>query len=315
MYKITAIGEALIDFTPANINGTPAFLQNPGGGPPNLLTAAVRQGAKTAFIGMVGQDAFGHYLQGVLDSYGVYTGGMRYTARAQTPLAFVHLAASGERSFSFYRSPGADTQLSKTDIDEEILLSSEILHISSLSFTNEPARTAVLWAAEFMRAHGRIVSFDPNYRASLWKSPEEAVKHIQKGIARADFLKVSEEELLLITGIEDPSLGAAQLLEKGPSLVAVSLGEKGSFFKTAKAEGYAPPFKAAAIDTTGAGDAFWGTLLARIDARRVAELSNKELQSVFLHANAAGSLCTQVKGGMPAMPSREQVEELVKRGH
>lgn len=306
MYQVTALGELLIDFTPTHELGKPAFIQNPGGGPPNLLAAAARQGARTAFIGAVGEDFFGHYLKGVLEGESIYTGGLRFTTRGQTPLAFVHLS-QGERSFTFFRSPGADTCLTKKDIDKQLLANSAIVHFSSLSFTNEPARTAVFWAVKEAKDKGAALSYDPNYRPLLWSSPEQALQYMRKGVHLANLLKVSEEEMSMLTNTLDVPAGARLLLEQGPALVAVTLGEKGCYFQTANCAGYVPPFRVTVVDTTGAGDAFWGTALAQLTPSRLSSLTEEDLYKLFLKANAAGAFCATRKGAIPAMPTAQEL--------
>jgi len=133
MYDVVALGEILIDFTPAGLSeqGNPLFEANPGGAPANVLACLAKLGRKTAFLGKVGADEFGRLLREVLASRGISTHGLVLEEAAQTTLAFVHLHEDGDRSFSFYRSPGADTLLRPEEVDRAQLTAS-IFHFGSL---------------------------------------------------------------------------------------------------------------------------------------------------------------------------------------
>lgn len=176
VYDVVALGELLIDFTPVSTDGAgcPTLKANPGGAPGNLLAALSRYGRRTAFLGKVGEDAFGHLLLESLRRAGVQTRGIRLTSSAFTTLAFVTLDAAGDRSFSFARKPGADTQLRWEEVDRSLIQRCRLFHFGSLSLTDEPARSATRAAVAYARELGRTVTFDPNLRLPLWPSPAEA---------------------------------------------------------------------------------------------------------------------------------------------
>ena len=173
VYDVVALGELLIDFTPVSTDGAgcPTLKANPGGAPGNLLAALSRYGRRTAFLGKVGEDAFGHLLLESLRRAGVQTRGIRLTSSAFTTLAFVTLDAAGDRSFSFARKPGADTQLRWEEVDRSLIQRCCLFHFGSLSLTDEPARSATRTAVAYARELGRTVTFDPNLRLPLWPSP------------------------------------------------------------------------------------------------------------------------------------------------
>ena len=175
---IVALGELLIDFTESGYskNGMKLFEQNPGGAPANLLTAASHMGCSTAFVGKVGNDMHGHFLKETLKKEGIDTRAVIEDTEYFTTMAFVELDERGERSFSFARKPGADTMLRKEELDEKLLSNCKIFHFGSLSLTNEPSRSATLEAVSIAKKAGVIISYDPNYRASLWEKKETAVK-------------------------------------------------------------------------------------------------------------------------------------------
>ena len=202
IYDVTALGELLIDFTEAGTSaaGQRLFEQNAGGAPANVLVALQHLGHPTAFIGKVGQDMHGDFLTSVLEAEGVDCKGLVHSPEVFTTLAFVALAETGERTFSFARKPGADTQLAPEELDRGVIQSSRIFHVGSLSLTDEPARSATLAALKLARQSGCILSYDPNYRANLWPSEAAACKQMRAVVSAMDLMKVSDEECELLTG-------------------------------------------------------------------------------------------------------------------
>lgn len=314
MIGITALGELLIDFTPCGKNerGVPMFAENPGGAPANVLAMAARLGGQTAFIGKVGRDAFGIFLRNILFQNGISSAGLVSDRTTPTTLAFVELDENGDRSFTFYRSPGADQMLMEWEIKPELIDNCQIFHFGSVSMTHEPSRSATLYAAQYAKGQGKMVSFDPNYRAMLWDSEEEALEQIKKGIAIADIMKVSEDEAQLITGDKDPASASQKLLGMGPALVLVSLGEQGAFYRTTSCAGYVPAYSVEAVDTTGAGDAFVGAILWQLSGmgrNAISVMDETRLREIVSFANAAGALTTTAGGAIPAMPDIEHIRQ------
>ena len=230
-----------------------------------------------------------------------------------TTLAIVSVDAFGEREFSFYRNPGADTQLTPAEAVE--VLSGErpkILHVGSLSMTTSPAREACEVAVEHARNKGVLISYDPNYRAALWDSEEHAVEMMKKLLPLADILKVSDEEMLMLTGTEEFEEGSRVLAEYGPQLVLVTLGSKGVFVRCGDYTEAVPGFKVQVADTNGAGDTFLGAMLCKIAARDAREgllagLGAEELRGFVTFANKAASLTCSRHGAIPAMPTLEEL--------
>lgn len=312
---IVALGELLIDFTEAgkSSSGKKLFEQNPGGAPANLLTVAAHMGYQTEFIGKVGADLHGDFLKKTLEEEGI---GTRYLIQDEsffTTLAFVEIAENGERHFSFSRKPGADTQLRAEELNQQLLENCKIFHFGALSLTNEPSRTATIEAVKGAKAAGVLISYDPNYRESLWFDKQTAVSQMKSMIPYADIMKVSDEELVLLTGIEDYNKAVTQLLELGPKLVAVTLGSDGVLlareYKREKVEG----FKVNAIDTTGAGDSFWGGFLSEYlkQEKSLEEFTWEEIKNCAVYGNATAALCVQRRGGIPAIPKKKEVEQFI----
>ena len=310
MIDITTIGEILIDLTQSGRTeqGILRFDANPGGAPANLAVAAARLGARTAFIGRVGNDSFGDYLKRCLAENGVDVRGMSVDEKARTTLAVVALDERGERTFSFYRDPSADVNLSMDHVPMELLGGTKVLHFGSVSLTAEPARTATLEAAKTAKASGAYVSYDPNYRASLWPDEETAVRNMTEPLSMVDILKVSDEELPLLTGCTDPEKGSARLTDQGVRLVLVTLGAHGAFYRFDGHTGHVPGVPCQVGDTNGSGDTFFGAALSQlVKLDSLDQLTVPELERILAFANKAASITTSRHGAIPAMPTLAEV--------
>jgi len=310
-FDVVALGEILIDFTPCGRSeaGQRLFEQNPGGAPANVLAALSKFGRRTAFIGKVGKDMHGAFLKEVLIDSGISTEGLVEGDDAFTTLAFVALSDAGERSFSFARKPGADTCLTREEVKEELITSSKVFHIGSLSLTAEPVKSTTFKALETAKEAGCIISYDPNYRAPLWDSREEAIKGMRSVVPYVDVMKISDEETELLTDVVEPEGAAKKLLEQGVAVVAVTLGDKGALVCTKEGTKHVPGYKAQMVDTTGAGDSFWGGFLHSLieSGKKPQELSLEEVASFARFGNGVASLCVEKRGAIPAMPTLEEV--------
>lgn len=310
MFDITSIGEILIDLTQTGVDerGIHQYAANPGGAPANLAVAAARLGARTAFIGKVGQDSYGMFLKHCLTDHGVDVTALRTDPIHHTTLAVVSVDEHGERDFTFYRNPSADVNLTVTDVPEALLASSHVLHFGSVSLTAEPARSATLHAAKRARELGKIISYDPNYRARLWRSEEEAIAQMKVPLPLVDILKVSDEELPLLTGTDDLTKGTRILAETGVKLILVTLGPNGAFYRHGDKTGHVPGVPCQVGDTNGAGDTFFGALLSRLCRYdRVDEIPLDVLEKAIAFANRAASITTSRHGAIPAMPTLDEV--------
>lgn len=316
MFDVVALGELLIDFTPAGIseNGNVLFERNPGGAPANVVACLATLGKRTGFVGKVGDDDFGRFLRQVLIDRGISTQGLLLDAEEQTTLAFVHLQPDGERSFSFYRRPGADTRLRPDEIPPE-MLDTRIFHFGSLSLTAEPARSATKAALRLVRDKNILISYDPNLRPPLWQSLDEARGEMLDVMHMADLVKISLEELEFLTGSTDLE-GASQSLQQDYDLkmLLVTLGKEGCYYRLGDLCGHVPGFKVQSIDATGAGDAFLGAILFQILKldKDLTDWTGEDLIRSVRFANATGALATTKKGAIPAMPSLDEIEQLLE---
>lgn len=307
MYDITSIGELLVDFTESGLSpsGMRLFEQNAGGAVTNMVAAAARCGAKTAFIGKVGDDMHGHFLCEAMEKAGVDMSRLIFAKDVFTTLAFVALAPNGERAFSFARKPGADTCLCEDELDGSLLSSTRVLHTGSLSLTDEPSRGATYAAIRMAKESGAIISYDPNYRASLWQSEAQAVQAMRSLLATADVMKLSDEETELLTDEKLPEDAAKKLYDMGVKLLCVTLGSEGALVmangEMCRVRGY----KTKAVDTTGAGDAFFGGFVYRFlqKGRKPEQIDVAEAADCADFGNATASLCVEGRGGIPSMPA------------
>lgn len=306
MTDILAVGEILINLTQSGITeqGIPHFDANPGGAPANLAVAASRLGAKTAFIGKVGADSFGTFLRDCLAENNVDVAGLVTDPVQHTTLAVVSVDAAGERNFSFYRDPSADVNLSAEDISLEQLKCTRVLHFGSVSLTAEPARSATLHTARFAKEMGALISYDPNYRANLWPDRQTAVAQMLEPLGLVDILKVSDEELPLLTGTDDLESGTAILAEKGIPLIFVTCGPNGAFYRFRGQTGHVDGIPCKVGDTNGAGDTFFGAALSQlVKHEKLETITDAELERIIAYANKAASITTSRHGAIPAMPT------------
>lgn len=321
--ELVALGEVLIDFTQAGLspNGQALFERNAGGAPANVAVQAARLGMSAQFVGKVGADMHGDFLRRSLQERGVDVSSVAQDPDAFTTLAFVEVdPRTAERSFSFARKPGADTRLSPAEVPEQAIRDCHVLHVGSLSLTDEPARAAALHAVDLARQAGALISYDPNYRASLWPSESEAIEQMTTLLQQADLVKINEDEALLLCGTSNPEVAARYILNQGAALVAVTLGSQGALVATRTESILVPACPCQARDATGAGDSFWGALLFQLvhelGARTVGDLAallREALLCAGSFACAVASCCVERPGGIPAMPDIHEVLDRLAR--
>lgn len=314
-FDVVALGELLIDFTENGVSeqGNPVLEANPGGAPCNVLAMLNKLGKKTAFIGKVGNDTFGHMLKRTVEESGTDVTNLVMDNDVHTTLAFVHTYPDGEREFSFYRNPGADMMLTKDEIMEDIIKAGKIFHFGTLSSTHEGVRAATRYALDIAKENGLLISFDPNLREPLWASLEDAKREIEYGLSKCDILKISDNELEFMTGTDDYSEGVKILREKYDiPMIFVTLGKDGSraYYKDIMVE--APPFaEVKTIEKTGAGDTFGGCALGYILEHGIENLTEENLRELIIFANAGASLITTKKGALKVMPEKSEIEALI----
>lgn len=314
MYDVIALGELLVDFTNNGTSdqGNMLFEANPGGAPCNVLAMLAKLGKKTAFIGKVGNDMFGAMLKETIERVGISSKELKVVKNVNTTLAFVHTFPDGDRAFSFYRNPGADMVLTEDEVDDTFVQSTKIFHFGTLSMTHENVRNATKKAVKAAKKNGSLISFDPNLREPLWESLEEAKKQMEYGFEQCDILKISDNEIQFITGIEDYDQGVLYLQNKYEiPLILLTMGKKGSraYYKDFRIE--EKGFQVSTIETTGAGDTFCGCSLAYILEHDINNLTEDHLREMLIFANAGAALVTTKKGAICSMPERREIVDLI----
>jgi fructokinase len=312
------LGELLIDMLPEELGRSlvevSAWRPKPGGAPANVAVAAARLGAESAFVGKVGDEAFGHHLARVLRDEGVDVSGMRYDQEARTGMAFIAKPDENSYDILFYRNPGADMRLQPDELDREMLSATWAFHFGSISLIQEPSRSATLEAIRVAHKAGALISFDVNYRPDLW-SRDRARGQVQSVLDSVDLIKVNEDELALLTGSDDLEEGSQALLGQGPCLCVVTLGAEGSYFRMVGGGGTVAPFRVKTVDATGCGDAFVAGLLWQLvqggDWR--AQLDLPHMREALRYANAVGALTSTRQGAIPALPTAEMVNQFLAR--
>ncbi|EYU19503.1 hypothetical protein ABFS82_06G113600 [Erythranthe guttata] len=315
---VVCFGEMLIDFVPTvggvSLAEAPSFKKAPGGAPANVAVCIAKLGGSAAFIGKVGNDEFGHMLADTLKDNKVDNSGVRFDHNARTALAFVTLRADGEREFMFYRNPSADMLLHESELDTDLIKKATIFHYGSISLIEEPCKSTHLAAMGIAKNAGILLSYDPNLRLALWPSEDSAREGIMSVWDQADFIKISEEEISFLTQGDDPQdddVVMTKLFHPNLRLLLVSEGKAGCRYYTKKFKGRVPGVKVKSVDTTGAGDAFTGAVLFCL-ASDVNLLEDEEkLREALVFANACGALTVTKNGAIPALPTKEEVEQII----
>ena len=290
---ILAIGEILADMVGTIENGTLTFKAFAGGAPFNLAVNAKHEGASVCFVGRVGKDVVGRFLLDETKKAGFDRTDIQIDDERNTTLAFVSLT-EGERNFSFYRHDTADFYLDFEKIDFSSFIDLNIIHVGSLMLSEKKGRDFAKKVAEKAKSLNVKFSFDVNFRSDVYDSVEDAKQAYLSFIEFADIVKFSEEEIELFTGEKD-LLKASTKLAKKDKLILVTLGSKGSFYLYNGISGIIPAVPVKPIDTTGAGDAFFGAFLANIENK---PFNKEEIEKALAKANEVGAKTTQFLGAV-----------------
>lgn len=305
-YDITALGEILIDFTPAgaDASGDLLFARKAGGAPVNLLASVAKFGGKAAFIGKVGDDMFGSFLRGVVKSAGISGEGLVTDPVHNTTLAFVAIDENGDRDFSFYRNFGADVFLERADVNTDIIKNSSVFHFGSLSLTSETAADATAYALEAAKSAGCIITYDPNYREPLWRDRRTAVEKMKHHLDKVDIMKLSKDEMEMLFGGSDER-AAQKALSYGISIILVTDGGNGAELYMKNAHLRMPAEKAETVDTTGAGDIFFGTFLSEWIKNKTAlsDITPEKAAEYLKKAIHIAGKSTEKRGAIASIPN------------
>lgn len=290
---ILCIGEILADLIGKEENGRYSYDMFIGGAPFNVAVNAKRAGAKVGFVGRVGKDPIGKFListakKANLDYTDIQTDGER-----NTTLAIVSLN-NGERDFAFFRHDAADFNIDISKIDIKRYTDLNIVHLGSLMLSEEKGRVFAGNIVKTVKKEGKLLSFDVNFRMDLYNDTESAIKAYKPFIEAADILKFSDDEIKTYTKRED--LGAAvKAVKKDNTLLLISMGSRGSMYVYNDLSGVIPSKKVVPVDTTGAGDAFFGTALAYLDEK---EFTKENIEFALKKGNEAGAGTVLFKGAV-----------------
>jgi len=308
---VICIGETLIDFIPGSEPAS--YVRNPGGGPANASVAMARNGLDVGIYSKLGNDDFGRFLKETLEKENVRLLVPELTDDAVTTMAFVTLYENGERSFTFARKPGADMLLSADDIHEEEIAGAKAVNAASFSMSENPEAEAVVFFLKKAHELGKLGAFDINYRDTVWHGNKEKAAEAVRGILPyIDLLKISEEEVDMVGGEEKLF---DTMKEYSIAAVIETLGADGAkcFFDGQVLE--VAGRSAHAIDATGAGDAFWGGFISTLlneGVTSTADLTAEKIREALTYGNVSGWCCVQTKGGMTSLPTRAQIEKVLK---
>ncbi|MBQ4469179.1 MAG: carbohydrate kinase [Synergistaceae bacterium] len=314
MNDLYAVGEMVIDFIPGSEEAS--YIRKAGGAPANVAIAAAKNGLNSAMCCKVGEDNFGHFLMDTLAKYNVEAVCKELSKEAVTTMAFVTLSANGERVFTFARKPGADMMLSESDVKEDDIKNSIIVHAGSCSLSAQPEKDATIKAMRLAKEHHKLVSFDVNYRNIMWNDDVDAcVAAIKDVLQYVDLLKLSGEEIDMMGG----EAALPQLMKDyNIAVIVETLGADGAkaFFNGGTVQ--VPGQRVHAVDATGCGDAFWGAFLSKLrleGVEKISDIHNDLIRTAMNYGNISGCICVQSKGAIESIPTRKQIEEYIRKNN
>lgn len=290
---ILVIGEILADMIGKDSDGKLDLAAYVGGAPFNVAVNAKQAGAKVGFIGRVGSDPLGAFLKrnaarANLDYLDVQTDPVR-----NTTIAFVTLL-SGERDFAFLRNGTADYFINVKNLDLNAFPDLNVVHLGSLMLSESEGVVLANDIAEKAKAANKLLSFDVNFRTDLYQDFDAAKKAYAPFIEKADILKFSDDEILAFTGLSDINTAIDKVYRKD-MLLLLTMGAKGSKYVYNDLSGFIPSDPVKPVDTTGAGDAFFGTVLANIDGKK---LNKQTIEAAVKAGNLSGANATQFFGAV-----------------
>lgn len=321
MPDVICIGELLIDFVATESNRSlpdvTGFIGAPGGAPANVAVAIQRLGLSAGFVGKVGDDPFGVKLRRTLDDTGVDTTYLFADPDARTTIVFVAVRDDGRKDMCFYRNPGADMRLLPEEITPALFEGARCFHYGSITFIDEPGASAQRKALQMARERGLLISYDPNYRPTLWPDEATARRVIQDSFQYAHLAKIAEEEWAVATGHADLDAGIQAVLDRGVELLILSRGGDGALVTNGEYRIEIPALQDInVVETTGAGDGFMGAMITRLlpEFERLGSLKAVDeatVRAALHYANHVGALTCTRPGAIPALPFAREVEAFI----
>lgn len=315
MFDLVSVGTVLVDFTPIRNNKTnkEILVQNVGGAAANITVAMSRLGMKSAFIGKTGDDRFGHFSKSELEKENVDVSNLIFDSKHQTALSFINPLMKRGEKYTFYRHDSADIYLKEKEINKKLIDECKAFHFCSPSLIHEPSCEAIVSAVKYAKQKGKIITYDPNYRPSLWKSSEDAFEKLNFLVKYCDIIKFSDDEFRFMTNSDNLIRGIANLFKIGVKIILISQGANGCIIASRKGIHQIPAHDTAIVDTTGSGDAFFAGFIYKIlsEGKNPEEYSDSELCEFAEFANAAGALCATDFGAVSAMADSESINNFI----
>ena len=301
-FDIVAIGEPMVEFNQTK-PGEPSYLQGFGGDSSNMIIAAARTGARTAYVTRLGEDEFGRMFLALWQAEGVDARGVGIDPQAHTAVYFVTHGPQGH-VFSYLRAGSAASRMRPADLPLDLVREARFVHASGISMAiSASACDAVLAAFEAARAAGARVSLDSNLRLKLWPLAR-ARAVIGAAAAMADHFFPSIEDARALSGLEQPDAIVDWAHRLGARTVYLKLGAEGVIVSDGARRERIAGLKVKAVDATGAGDCFCGATLARLAA-------GDSFVDAGRYANAAAALATTGFGAVAPLPRPEAVRKLL----
>ncbi|HUC18076.1 MAG TPA: sugar kinase [Acetobacteraceae bacterium] len=302
---LLCMGEPMLEFSelPPDGSGRKLYLQGYGGDTSNAAIAAARQGAKVGYITALGCDEAGEAFLTLWQQEGVDRSAVLRDPDHPTAVYFIAHGPNGHR-FSYLRRDSAASHLGAADLPETLIAQAKFFFASGISLgISATAADAVLAAIAIARRAGTKIAIDTNYRPALWP-PARAAALTHAAIAKADIALPSLEDAISLTGLTDPDEILDFYLDLGPPVVVLKRGGAGAILATLDRRLVLPGLPVRAVDTTGAGDVFCGSLLARL-------LAGEAIEAAARYAVAAAALSTTGYGAVAPIPYPADVTALL----
>ena len=305
---ILALGEAMVEFNQTGEQQGRLYLQGFGGDTSNFAVAAARQGARVGYISALGNDPYGRLLQRLWESENVDHRAVRIDPATFTAIYFVTHDERGHH-FSFFRSGSAASRMTPAELPHDLIRAAKVLHVSGISLAISNSACDTVYAAMAVaREAGVQISFDTNLRLKLW-SIERARAVMNDVIGQCDICLPSYDDIVAITGLQDPDALVDHCLRLGARTVALKLGDQGALVADARQRHRIAPHPCQPVDATGAGDAFGGAFVHRL-------LQGDDLAQAGRYAAATAALSTEGYGAVAPIPRAEEVRSaLAQAGH
>ena len=315
MAQVVCVGDLSIDFVPTatgtGLADAPAFVKAPGGAAANVAVGLARLGVRAPFWAWSATTRSAIFWPTRCARPGSTPARCGSPARPAPPWPSSRCAPTASASSCSTAIPAPTCCSPRPRSTPAPSRRPEVLHFDSISLASPNPRASSLFAADQARAAGHLVTYDVNLRLPLWPDATSARAGILEGLAKAQVVKLSDDELEFLTGSR-ATQAVRQLWHDGLQLVTLSRGSAGSTWLTATGQADVATHKVAAVDTTGAGDGFMAGLIHGLLADPAAPTDPASLTAICRFANATGALTTLHRGAIPALPTKHQVETFLK---